>query len=357
MDVGKRIERRLKRAIFGTIFSRMASSPARSTIDPADVDLATVCRVLVVRPNFRMGNLLLLTPALAALRQRLPGARIDVVGTGDYLSLLAHSPDIDGLIQVNRHSFAPRALLRLTRYLRESRYDLAIDGARGSSFLGACVVGLSRSRYRVGSADGRYRRCFNVAVDVRHGPLHKVDLLLGLLDGIGIPPATREMKVVLTPAEQRDAAARWADLGLAGRRHTVGINLGARGEKRLPIAELVTLARELHAADDLAVVFFAGPEDAEIMHAIRSAMPEAVVAPPLPVRAFAGLLACCTVVVTADTGPMHLAAAVGTPTVTLMVDPRSAYFRPLGARHRVVARSGHDDVADVLGAVRELVPS
>jgi heptosyltransferase-3 len=354
MDLGKRIERRLKRTIFGW----MAGKPSTTVIAPTAVELQSVRRVLVVRPNFRMGNLLLITPALAALREALPGRRIDVIGTGDYLSLLAHSPDIDGLIQVNRHSFTPRNLLRLARYLREANYDLAIDGARGSSFLGACVVGLSRARYRVGSAEGRYRRFFNVPVAVDRGSLHKVDLLLSLLDGIGIPAASREMKVVLTDAEQLDAATLWQELGLARRRHAVGINLGARGEKRLPAEQIVTLARELHATDDLAIVLFAGPEDADTLAQIRHHLPDgAVVAPRLSVRAFAAMLARCTVVVTADTGPMHLAAAVGTPTVTLMVDPRSAYYRPLGAQHRVLARRGRTDVADVVGAVRELVPS
>jgi heptosyltransferase-3 len=354
MDLGKRIERRLKRTIFGW----MAGNPSATVIAPTAVELQSVRRVLVVRPNFRMGNLLLITPALAALRQALPGRRIDVIGTGDYLSLLSHSPDIDGLIQIDRHSFAPAALMRLGRYLREARYDLAIDGARGGSFLGACVIGLSGAHYRVGSAEGRYRRFFNVPVPVDRTQLHKVDLLLSLLDGIGIPAATREMKVVLTGAERFDAAMLWEQLGLARRRHTVGINLGARGEKRLPAEQIVALARELHATDDLAVVFFAGPEDADTLARIRAHLPDgAVVAPRLSVRGFAAMLARCTVVVTADTGPMHLAAAVGTPTVTLIVDPRSTYYRPLGARHRVLARRGRDDVADVVGAVRELVPS
>src|SRR6187200_1032385 len=137
MDLGKRTERSIKRAVFGLLLGRRGAAD-----EP--VDLARVRRVLVVRANFRMGNLLLVTPAHAALRRALPQARIDVVAPKAYVDLLAHSPDVDGRIGVDRRMLtAPWSLLRLVRRLRGERYDLALDGGRGSSFLGAFLVGVS----------------------------------------------------------------------------------------------------------------------------------------------------------------------------------------------------------------------
>jgi heptosyltransferase III len=349
-DLGKRIERRLKRAIFGW----MAGTAAPGAIDPSRIQLDEIRRVLVVRPNFRMGNLLLLTPGLAALRRRLPRARIDVLSGGRYLGLLAGNPDVDGLIRVDRNTFTPRALRRLSSCLHAAVYDLAIDGARGGSFLGAAIIGLSHSRYRVGSSDGRYRRFFNVLVPSRAGSVHKVDLFLRLLEDIGVPPVSRSTKVVLTEEEMREAEALWSSLGIAGGRRTVGINLGARGKKRVDAECMVAIARGLHA-DGVATVLFAGPEDAGTLAELRVRMPiGSRVAPPQPIRRFAALLARCDVVVTGDTGPMHLAAAVGTPTVTLVVDPRSTVYLPLGGRHRALVGGDRVTVSHALAAVREL---
>ncbi|HEV7734513.1 MAG TPA: glycosyltransferase family 9 protein [Candidatus Binatia bacterium] len=317
--------------------------------------LDDVRRVLVVRPNFRMGNLLLLTPGLTALRQRLPAARIDVISGGQYLSLLANNPDVDGMIRVDRHTFTPRALRRLSRYLRTAAYDLTIDGARGGSFLGATIVGLSRSRYRVGSSDSRYRRFFNVLVPTREGSAHKVELFLRVLEGIGVPPVSSGMKVALTEDEMREADALWSSIGIPLGRRTVGVNLSARGLKRVEADHMLAIVRSLQS-DGFATVLFAGPEDAEALAELQIRMPAgSLVAPPLPIRRFAAMLARCDIVVTADTGPMHLAAAVGTATVTIVVDPRSTDYVPLGDQHRAVVGGDHTTVQDTLAVVRELV--
>jgi heptosyltransferase III len=349
-DLSKRIERHLKRAIFGS----MAGTGDSRALKPSGVDLDRVRKVLVVRPNFRMGNLLLLTPGLAALRARLPRARIDVIGSGKYLSLLEHNPDVDDSIWVGRHTFTPWLLLRLARQLRVAAYDLTIDGARGGSFLGASIVGLSRSRYRVASANSRYCRFFNVLVPPRDGSRHKVELLLDFLEGIGVPRVSAAIKVVLSEDEVRAAEVLWATIGAGSCGLTAGINVGARGDKRLDAEQLLALAHGLSAAG-IGTILFAGPQDGAILAELGSRLPAgSVVAPPLPVRAFAAMLARCNVVVTGDTGPMHLAAAVGTSTVTLVVDSRSTFYAPLGAQHQVVVGNRSATVSQVLAAVRAL---
>ena len=181
MDLGKRTERWLKRGLFGLLLGRGREIGG-------SVDLAEVRRVLVVRANFRMGNLLLMTPALAALRRALPQARIDVVAGRGYLDLLEHSPDVDGRIGIDRRMLmAPWSLLSLVRRLRRQHYDLAFDGGRGSSFLGAFLVGVSGSRQRVAAADSRYDALFDVHVSLDPESVHKVDLLLAVLAGVSMP--------------------------------------------------------------------------------------------------------------------------------------------------------------------------
>ena len=130
MDLGKRIERRLKRRIFGLVAGR-----ASARTNGAAVDLNSVHRVLLVRANVRLGNLLLITPAIAALHEALPHARIDVLCDAAYGCLLAADPAVNAVVPINRRIMrSPVALAGLVGGLRSTGYDLVIECARGGSF-------------------------------------------------------------------------------------------------------------------------------------------------------------------------------------------------------------------------------
>src|SRR5262249_5653911 len=296
----------------------MGGASAKS-VDPSAIDLTRCRRVLLVRVNVRMGNLLLVTPALAALRQALPDARLDVLCYDTYADLLAHDPDVDRVVGFRyRTPYNPWAFGSLVRTLRPERSDLVVEGARGASFFGALLTAVSGGRYRAGSAGSRYQRCFNVHVPRRANVEHKVDLLLAFLAGLGVPPVTRSLKVVLTDAERARAKARCRAWGLEASDATVGVIVGGRGRKRWPHGQLLELIRDIQARPGAVVVLFPGPEDRrEASRLKRDLISPVLVAPRLGIRDFAALLSYCTLVVTGDTGPMHLAAAVGVPTVTM----------------------------------------
>src|SRR5262249_54111052 len=117
-ELAIRLERRFKYRLFSLL---TAGATAEST-DPSAIDLSSCRRLLLVRVNVRMGNLLLVTPALAALRNALPDARLDVLCYETYAPLLAHDPDIDRMLGFHRRMLCnPRALARLIRTLRRER--------------------------------------------------------------------------------------------------------------------------------------------------------------------------------------------------------------------------------------------
>src|SRR5262245_33276927 len=90
-DRWRRAERALRRAVLGAMMGRRRTG----ALNPAAVDLSTVRKVLLVRLNARLGNLLLVTPALAAVRRALPGAQVDLLCLDHYADLLAGTPDLD----------------------------------------------------------------------------------------------------------------------------------------------------------------------------------------------------------------------------------------------------------------------
>jgi ADP-heptose:LPS heptosyltransferase len=330
---------------------------AVKSIDPSEIDLAGCRRVLLVRVNVRMGNLLLITPALGALRHALPHARLDVLCYEDYAPLLAHDPHVDRVIGFHRRMLCnPAALARLARTLRRERYDLVVEGSRGASCFGALLTGLSRGQYRAAAAGSRYRRFFNVHVPRRPNLEHKVDLLLAFLANLGVPPVTRTLNVVLTEGEHVRADAVWRELGLTPGDPTVGIIVGGRGPKRWPRRQLVQIVQHLQTRPGLAVVLFCGPEQRRQANRLRhDLIRPVIVAPQVAVREFAALLHRCTLVVAGDTGPMHLAAAVGVPTVAVFHATNAIHYAPRGPLHRAVQLHAKGNIEGLLGAIDEVL--
>ena len=351
----KRLER-LGKLIIASGLARLQRSEARPV---QELDLSRVQRVLFVRVNFRMGNLLLATPGFAAARTSLPHSEIDLLTTSAYSQLLDGNQDVDDMFMFNRGMLVrPWALFGLVRRIRRRQYDLVIDCSGGESLTGALFAGLSRGRWRVGSASGRHEGCFNVLVALEQGRVHKVDALLALLESIGIRAESRDMKVILAPDERRWAQLRWSKWGLSPDRETVGVNIGARGDKRWPMDHFLDVVRGLDEELGAQVVMFVGPQERERLKEVGDRLPAtAIVDTTSEPRRFAALLARCTVVITGDTGPMHLAAAVGVPTVSIFRKHNFEFYAPQGAFHRFVYVENGVGTAAVIDALSDLLHS
>src|SRR5262249_23969679 len=304
-------------------------------VPPAAVGLGSVRKVLLIRLNTRLGNLLLVTPALVAVRRALPAAQVDLLCLDHYADLLAGNPDLDCTITLRLRWRLPLVtMLRLVRRLRHEHYDLVIDCGRGSSFLGTALARRSRGGCPVAQGGARYVPAFNGHVHKRADYDHKVELVLDLLQGLGIPAVTREVVLTLSETDHAGAAASWCRLGLPDAAPVVGVHVGGRGRKRWPLQRFLHLVRTVTGALHVPVLLFPGPEDRHRIAPVRDCTPAAtVVAPALGARAFAAFVARCAVLVCSDSGPMHLAAAVGVPTVAIFSTRQSLQYRPRGPRH------------------------
>lgn len=314
--------------------------------------------MLFVRPNFRMGNLLLVTPALTLARRALPGARIDLLTTSAYDPLLEGHPDIDRVVALDRGMYRrPWALLGLVRTLRAARYDLVIDGSEGESFTGSTLARATRSRWRVTLRPSRYEALYTVRVDRAAAPAHRTERLLWLLEAIGIGGERPPMSIALDASEREWARERWRQWGLEEAPEVVGVNIGARGGKRWPMERFLGVIRRVGEGRGGRVVVFAGPEDMDRLETVEGRLPEDVVVDTTHrVRQFAALLERCSVLVTCDTGPMHLAAAVGTPTVSIFLKENAPVFAPLGEEHvRLECEGSGVEVDAVVGATIRLL--
>ncbi|MDX6771163.1 MAG: glycosyltransferase family 9 protein [Elusimicrobiota bacterium] len=294
------------KALLRATMLRLLPPPRRHD---APVDPASVRRVLAVRHDARLGNLLLLTPALALVKRAFPKAALDVLIADDYGEALARNPSVDGLLTA---SSLPA--------LRFKGYDLAFDFSPQHAFSlsGAAWTALSGAPRRVGFDRGDAGRFLGDLVPVPAARAHETANLAALVraaaPGAPLPPdAELRTEWHFAPGEVEEGEATWASWGLDAQ--SVALFLGARAEKRLDPSWFLELGARL-AASGRKAALVGGPAERRLMEGLS--LPAGVtLAPALPLRRFAAVVAAARAVVSADTGPMHLAVAVRTPTLQL----------------------------------------
>ncbi len=352
MRFGKRLEVAGKR-ITTSVFSRVLGGRSVSVDAPR---LSDVRKILFVRPNFRMGNMLLATPGLHAARVALPQAKIGFLTTSAYVQLLKGHPDIDRLHVLDRGMIAGIVrLFRLVRDIRGARYDLVVDCSEGASLLGAAFVGLSGARYRLGLNGSKQQAFFNLRMPVGRHSTHKISRQLELLSRIGIRAPACPMKIALGSEELKWARKRWESWKVGTGQKCIGINIGARGDKRWPIERFLEVIATLNDQGERVVVF-AGPQELDRLAEMERRIPcEVIIDTTNYACRFAALLSFCSVFVTGDTGPMHLAVAVGTPTVAIFRKNNFMEYGPQGRKHRTLYSETEVGVGDLLVAVNDLI--
>lgn len=333
--LGKSLESAGKAALRASLV-RLLPPPRRGA---GPVDPASVRRVLAVRHDARLGNLLLLTPALRLVRTAFPGARVDVLIADRYGDALLFNPCVDRVLTA-----------RALPSLRLRGYDLAFDFSPQHAFSlsGAAWTALSGAPRRFGYDRGDAARFLGDLVPVpaarAHETVNLARLVRAAAPGVPLPPdSALRTEWHFGPGEREEGERTWRSWGLDG--ESVALFLGARAEKRLPPEWFLELASRLRAAGRR-VVLTAGPAERELLRG-RSVPEGVAVAPELPLRAFAAAVVNARAVLTADTGPMHLCAAAGVPTVELFshTEPwRFGYAHLPG--HRVLDSGGRHPTLD-----------
>ena len=334
-----------------------------SRLGTRDLELATcnleLHRFLIVRLG-ALGDVVHAIPVAAALRRAFPDARIDWLVSAKHREILDLVPVIDRRIVINDRPSTPAdgqsrsdreadatagtSLLGAVRELRQARYDVAIDlqGLVKSALLARLsgaprVVGFS-SRY----ARERAARIFYTDVhDPGRGGLydpretrHVVDINIGLLSALGIATARPEF-----PIDEVDSDAARALRAQTGGRYAL-LNPGAAWpNKRWPPARLAAIAVQLRERHGLMSVVLWGPgEDALAAEVVDGASGAAVLSPRTTIVDLAALARRAALMVSGDTGPTHIAAALGTPIVGIYGPTRPARNGPMSPLDITVSR-------------------
>lgn len=299
-----------------------------------------------------LGDVVHALPVAATLRAARPGARLAWIVERREAAVLRGHPDLDEVIVADtrgwRRARGPAALraaladaVALRRRLRQARFDVAID-LQGLIKSGA-VARASGAPLRIGFAAGWGREPLSALFTNRRvlppsSARHVIEQYLALLAPLGIETRTLEFRLPSTPGADALVEEWLAAAGLKPQRRLVVLNPGAgREAKRWPVAHFTALARRLAHEADAHVVVTWGPGEEPAARAIVQGAAPALLAPPTDLDALLALLRRASVVVAADTGPLHMAAALGTPCVGLYGPTSAVRNGPYGAGHRALS--------------------
>lgn len=298
-------------------------------------------RVLVVRLR-SIGDTVLATPSLYALRRFLPEAQIDLLLEDWVAPLLDGNTDASRIITVRRGSTLSR--LSLVRTLRAARYDVAYNLHGGST--AALLTRASGARRRVGYASYRLANLHNHAAPParelwRQEKTHSVEQQLALLGWTGVPvtdrPATR-----LSITDEADAkiAVRLDGAGLRRAQPFALFHTAAAFDSKRWDAQNFARVADYLDARGFAVVAVAAPAETEFVRAFSEQAKRARVVSfnELTLPEVSALAARARLFVGNDSGIAHMAAAVGTPSVVVFGSSNVAHWRPWSTAPSEVVR-------------------
>ena len=301
-------------------------------------------RILVRGTNW-LGDAVLTTPALQALRRGFPRARITLLAKPTVAELLQGHPAVDKIVVYK--SPGPHAgltgKLALARQLRTERYQLAV--LFQNAFEAAAIVTLAGIRHRYGYAtDGRWLLLTHpVRLTRRIRRSHQTAYYLEMLRPLDIA-VSAEAPALWTTAEE-DAAATEAfhRLGVGPGQPVIGVNPGSTygTAKRWLPERFAQVAGRLATEYGAHVLIFGGPGEQAVGRAIADKLSTSAVSMlsgRTTIRQLMAFIKQCRLFVTNDCGPMHIAAAFGVPLVAIFGPTDPATTSPSGNRHTVVRR-------------------
>jgi lipopolysaccharide heptosyltransferase II len=300
----------------------------------------TMRRVLVIRLDL-IGDLVLSTVVIRALKRAYPGAEIDLLALPSSAKIVEGDPDLANIIGFDPNVWRrPRAFLkagnwreavRLIRRLRGRRYDLAVSVYGNWAAMLAMLSGAKRT---VGFREESYPGFMTDAVPGRHWKageqLHEVDYCLQLAKAAGVDtvPEDRVPRLYVREAERQDIDAILAGEGIQFDKPLVACHVASNNgqSKRWPLPYWATLLDRLLREDVAQVVLTGAPVDLpyieEVVRRMRGVNEQSAarvvnLAGKTSLGQLAALMQCADLLISGDSGPMHIAAAVGTPLIAI----------------------------------------
>ncbi len=312
------------------------------------INKENINRILLIKLR-AIGDVVMSTVVIENLAKAFPHALVDFITEPFCRDVVRAHPRLNQIIMIDKKKMQTLSLPEKIRYqkqffsqLRDKKYDLVID------FFGnprsAILTLLSNARWRVGY-DYRIRKwAYNVVVPSRAKELHEVDWHLDALQTLRVPIVYRQTDFILDQQSQTFAWQFWSEQKLEQSPLVIGLNFsGGWPAKRWPLERFASLADRLVKAWNADILWIWGPgEKQEAETCMKLMRSSSRLLPETNLKQLGAMLQRMDMVISTDSGPMHISAAVNTPTVGLFGPTQPEHQGPFGDKHVVVK---HDSLA------------
>jgi len=299
-----------------------------------NLNLSKINRILISEIH-NIGDVVFITPAIEAVRNRFPGAYIAAFVQDSTQAILQHNPNLDEIVTYEskgKHA-GVLGLWKLTKNLRSKKFDLVLLFDRGEkSTIIASLAGIPLRFGYVGVNVSGIRSNYMLEPlltyalrDTDEKRMHRVQGHLELLNVLGCDGTAPKPRLYLLESEQNDAVAATLcgslkDAGFCFNRKLVMIHPGATWiDRQWPTERFAQLADALGKNPDIDIIIVGGPSDKASVQKLTSSMTlqPLLCTTELRIREFMALATQCDLFIGNDSGPLHIASAVGIPVVGL----------------------------------------
>ncbi len=306
----------------------MFASESPQPLGPPRWDWNRVRKVLLIRLR-SIGDTVLTTPSLIALKRFLPEAEIDVLVEDWVAPVLEEHPAVARIVALGRGGLKNRA--RIAQEIRNRRYDVVynLHGGTTATFL----TRATGARHRVGYASYQYSQLHNHQAPSplllwRQTKTHSVEQQLALLGWTGVPVTDRPAtSLAITSMANGHVNALLSRAGLADKKFAFVHPAAAFATKQWAASKFAQVVDYL-AVRGIATIATAGPNEEAVLTELRECAKSRIVVVHLSLPEVTALAARSHLFVGNDSGIAHIAAAVGTPSVVIFGSSNIAHWRP-----------------------------
>lgn len=325
-------------------------------------------RKILVIDFGQLGDVVMSLPALRAIRRRFPHAHITVAAGKPANEVVALSGYADEIFEVDRVALRDGntfvSIWRIFKFVgqvREAKFDFVIDlhSLSETNLLGFLSGAPHRLYSRRPGRSLDFLATFKPRPPREEETRHAVDRYLDVISPLQIPSPPRVPVLQTSPAADGAVDALLKKEKAQSGELLVGLVPGAgHAGRRWPIEKFAELADHLMRNDRVRVIVFAGPEERDMVPQMRTVFPPGTIFfDRLTIPQLASALARLTLVISNDTGPAHLAAAVSAPVIVLMDRTTPHIFTLIGDHHRAIygANIANTSVEDVYRTAHEIL--
>ena len=317
----------------------------RSKKSSQQSNLDQVQRILILRMG-PVGETILTTPVIRALRGRFPDAYIAYMVNPGREDLVAENPNLNQVITYKV------SIPNLIYEMAKRSFDMVV--VLQPTFRLVVLTFLARIPFRIGFETNSGKGCLLHAAVPNNINQHETDRYLDVVRGIGIEPDSREPEMFVNDASQMWANNFLTTVGVPSDRLLIGLNPGSASlSRRWSRAGFAEVGDRLHQKYNAQILITAGDAEGRLPHEIagRMSCSPCIITEITPMQ-LGAIIQKCHLYISNDTGPMHMSTAVKTPTIALFGASNPHQWGPDWHPHTIIARESMEEIVaeDVLEA-------